>query len=841
MNLPLPLRLAFRDLRGGLKNFKIFLGCLVLGVSTIAGIGSISSSVFAGLEAESRSLLGGDIAIRLAHRPATTVQLNWFKQRAEVSRVTSMRSMAHRKDGKMRTLINLKSVDKFYPLYGSLTLDRTIPLKRLLAHENNIWGAVVERAVLERLNTKIGNIVKIGNTLYRLNAVLISEPDRIGGIRAMTRGPRFMVSAESLASTGLIRPGAQVSYEYRLRLEENSTIKTFKNSISKAFPDVGWRIRDRNSAAPSAEQFINHTAQFLTLVGLTALLIGGVGAGNAVRGYLNGKLGIIAILKCMGANRHLIFFTWLSEIAIMTLAGIILGLLIGCAAPAIVSTALSELLAAPLKLSIYPQPLLMAAAYGALVSVLFSLWPLARACSVKPASLFRDHIIPISGRAGWLVTLTIMLSIAALALLAIFSSHDAKIASGFIAGSAVAFILFHGAGRLIMKLAKLCRIFKYARLRLALANLYRPGAQTANIVLSIGLGLTVLIAVVVVENNIKRQITETMPSKAPGFYFVDIQPHQISDFEETVRRTSSIEKIVMVPMLRGRITHVKGLSASQVKAASNAAWVLRSDRGLTWNKMPPEGARITKGAWWPPDYQGPPLVSFDAGAAKGLGIDIGDKITVNVLGRPITAKVANLRAVDWRTLRVNFVMVLSPGVIENAPQTHIAAIHLDQKFEDALETAVTERFTNISAVRVRYVLKAVSGLMDRIANAIQITAFITILAGTLVLAGAVSAGQQRRIFDSVVLKVLGARRRDILISLLIEFGFIAFLTIFIATMLGTLGGWAILKFVMRAEWIPVYDVVATTMAGATVSMVCIAILGTWRSLGQKPASILRNE
>ena len=841
MNIAVPLRWAFRDLRGGIKHFKIFLACLVLGVGTIAGIGSISSSIFAGLAAESKSLLGGDIAIRLAHRPATSLQLNWFKQRAKVSRVTSMRSMVHRKDGKMRTLINLKSVDGVYPLFGVLTLDPAVPLRNLLAYENNIWGAVVERVVLDRLNTKIGDVVKIGETYYRLNAVLISEPDRIGGIRAMTRGPRFMVSAKSLTSTGLIQPGTQVSYEYRLQLAENLTLKSFKNSLSKAFPNIGWRIRDSNSAAPSAEQFINYTAQFLTLVGLTALLIGGLGAGNAVRGYLDGKLGIIATLKCIGANRQLIFITWLSEIAVMSLGGIILGLLIGCTAPAIVSAALSDLLAAPLKMGIYPQPLLMATAYGVLVSLLFSLWPLARACSVKPGSLFRDIIVPISGQGSCPVNITIILSMATLALLAIFTAHDSKIASGFIAGSAVAFILFYGAGRSIMKLAKLFGVFKTSRLRLALTNLYRPGAQTANIVLSMGLGLTVLVAVVVVENNIKRQITETMPSKAPGFYFIDIQTHQVADFEETVRRTSPTEKIVMVPMLRGRITHVKGISASEVKAASNAAWVLRSDRGLTWNKMAPEGARITKGVWWPPDYEGPPLVSFDAGAARGLDIDIGDYITVNVLGRPITAKVANLRAVDWRTLRVNFVMVFSPGVIEKAPQTHIAAIHLDQKFEDALETAVTKRFSNISAVRVRYVLKAVSGLMDRIANAVQITAFITIMAGTLVLSGAVSADQQRRIYDSVVLKVLGARRRDILISIFIEFGFLAFFTILIATVLGTLGGWAILNFVMRAEWIPVYDVVATTMAGATVFMVLIAILATWRSLGRKPASILRNE
>ncbi|MBD19552.1 MAG: glycosyl transferase family 1 [Rhodospirillaceae bacterium] len=837
----LPIRIAWRDLRGGYKNFKIFFACLVLGVGTIAGIGSTSSSIFAGLEAESRNLLGGDIALRVAHRPINSVQYNWIMDRAEISRVTSMRSMVHNKNTKTRTLINLKSVDSYYPLFGSLSLNRNGRLKDFLKRKDGIWGAIAEQPILERLKAKIGDIVRIGNAFYRLNAVLVSEPDSIGGIRAITRGPRLMISAKSLNSTGLIQPGTQISYHYRLRLPKNYSLKEFKNALSKEFPNAGWRMRDRNTAAPSTEQFINYTAQFLTLVGLTALLIGGVGAGNAIRGYLDGKMRIIATLKCIGAEKRLIFITWLLEIAIMTLGAITIGLVLGCAAPALISKGLSGLLTVPLKLGVYPGPLLIAAAYGILVAVLFSMLPLARACSVKPGNLFRDHIIPIKVGFNLPIYCVTILSLIALVLLAIFTSHDIKIASGFIAGTAAAFLLFFGAGHIIIKFYRIVGTVKNARLRLALANLNRPGSQTANIVLSMGLGLTVLIAVVVVESNIKRQITETMPSTAPGFYFIDIQPHQISAFKQIVQQTRPIKKIIEVPMLRGRITHVKGVPASKVKSASNTAWVLRSDRGLTWNRHPPEGAKIIDGSWWNQDYEGPPLVSFDAGAAKGIGVGIGDKITVNILGRPITATIANLRAVDWKSLRVNFVMVFSPGVITNAPQTHIAAIHLDPKYENAVENAVTEKFSNISAVRVRYVLQAVSSLMGRIAGAIQITALVTILAGTMVLAGAIAAGQQRRIIDSVVLKVLGARKRDIVLTMLIEFIFIAFLTVLIAAVLGTLAGWAVISTIMKAEWIPIFDVVLLTTFGATIFMVSISVLGTWRALAQKPAAILRNE
>ncbi len=841
MNVPLPVRLALRDLRGGLSSFKIFLACLVLGVAAIAGIGSISSSVIAGLAADGRILLGGDVALRLAHRPASREQRVWLNTQADVTRVTSMRSMANRLDQKARMLVNLKSVDGLYPLFGTLKLDRPLELEKALSFKNGAWGTVVEPRILERLSLKVGDNVTIGAAKFEIKAVIISEPDRVGGIRSITRGPRFTVSAESLAATGLIRPGAQISYEYRLRLPEDTTLDSFRTALSEKFPEAGWRIRDRKTAAPSAERFINRTAQFLTLVGLTALLIGGVGAGNAVRGYLSGKTEIIATLKCIGAERRLIFLTWLTEIAAMTLAAILLGLLIGAALPGALSAALAEILPVPLRIGLYAEPLFLASAYGVLVAAAFSLWPLARACSVSPGSLFRDLIVPATSRVGWQVLLGVVACIAALAALAITTAHDDRIAVGFVTGSAVAFALFYGAGKLVMKLAALCGAIKSTRLRMALANLHRPGAQTANVVLSMGLGLTVLVAVVVVQSNIARQITETMPSKAPGFYFVDIQPDQVADFESTVLRTSPIKNINRVPMLRGRITHVKGIPASQVKAPPNAAWVLRNDRGLTWGRTPPEGAIITDGIWWPSDYKGPPLVSFDANAGAGMGLRLGDSITVNVLGRPITAKIANFRAIDWRTLRVNFVMVFSPGVIEHAPQTHIAAIRLDPKYENAVENAVAAKFANISAVRVRDVLKAVSDLMSRIAGAVQLTAAVTILAGTLVLAGAVAAGHQRRIYDSVVLKVLGARRRDVLATLLMEYGLLAISTALLATGLGTVAGWAVLKHVMRAEWLPVTGVVGMTAAAATLFMICIALIGTWRVLGQKPAPLLRNE
>ena len=445
--LPAALRLARRELRGGIKGFRIFLACLALGVATIAGIGSIADALVAGLEADGRVLLGGDVSLRVIHRPISRTQKDWLQANATVSEVTSMRSMAHRTDGAKRTLIYLKAVDNLYPLYGDLVLDNAAPPAQLLAQRNGVWGALVEPWIMERLGLATGDRVRVGDAPYEIRALIRSEPDRIGGARSITFGPRFIVSHDSLAATGLVRPGAQVRYRYRLRLPEKSDLNKFRASLDAKFPEAGWRVRDRTAATPGVKRVIDRTTQFITLVGLTALLIGGVGAGNAVRSYLGGKSSIIATLKCIGATKVLIFQTYLIEIGIMAAMGIGIGLVIGAALPALAASVISQFMALPLRFAIYPGPLLLAAAFGVLTAMAFSLWPLARACGIAPGSLFRDLVAPEHAQPDRAVWLAVGLLIVSLATLAIVTAYDRVIASWFVGGSAVAFALFYGSGR----------------------------------------------------------------------------------------------------------------------------------------------------------------------------------------------------------------------------------------------------------------------------------------------------------------------------------------------------------------------------------------------------------
>jgi len=834
------LGFARRELRGGLKGFRIFLACLALGVGAIAGIGSIAASVVGGLAADGRALLGGDVSIRTLHQPITEGQRRWLAGWGALSTSIRMRSMARSEDGARRALIDLKTIDAAYPLYGAFTLDRALDRGPLFARRDGIWGAAAERALLDRMGLAVGGRIRVGDALYEIRAVVLDEPDKVGGARAITLGPRVIVSEDGLRAAGLIRPGAQVRYDTRLKLADDSRLAEFHRALSAAFPDAGWRVRDHMAAAPGVQRFVDRTTQFLTLVGLTALLIGGVGAGNAVRAFLAGKTATIATLKCIGASRRVIFQTYLLQIGAMTALGILIGLALGAALPFAAAAALAGIAPAPLRLGLYPAPLLLAAAFGVLTASAFALWPIARACETRPASLFRNLVAPSHARPGRRVMLSVALAVVAMAALAVAGAQDRTIAGWFVAGAAIALAAVHLAGRGVMRLAARAGGGR-AMVRLALANLHRPGAQTANVVLSMGLGLTVLVSVVVVEGNIARQITGALPARAPAYYFIDIQPDQVAPFERTVRAVPGVEAIQRTPMLRGRITAIDGTPVEQASVAQNVRWVVRSDRGLTWAAAPPEGTRLVEGEWWPADYAGPPLISLHAETARGFGVGIGDTLTVNVLGRAITARIASLREIDWGSYRLNFVIVFSPGVIEKAPQTHIATVHVDPASEEAVGRAVADRFHNITAIRVRDVLQSLSGLMERIAGAVRLTAAITVLAGALVLGGAVAAGNHRRIYDAVVLKVLGARRRQVVGSLLLEYGVMAAATALIAALAGSVAAWAVLTQVMRAEWTPLPGAVAATALAAALAIVALALAGTWRALGRKPAPLLRNE
>ena len=834
--LGLAFRLARRELRGGLKGWRVFLACLVLGVAAIAGVGSFAASITRALQEDARVLLGGDVELSFTHRAATQPQLDYIARGGQVSTVAEMRAMA-RTDA-ARTLVELKAVDGAYPLVGAVGLGGGIAPRDALARRDGTWGAALEQATLNRLGLRIGDSFAVGDARFVVRAVVEREPDRTANV--FTLGPRVMIALAALPDTGLLQPGSLVRYQYRIALVRPAAAEEWIAALKARFPDAGWRIRGLGEATPGVQRWIDRIAMFLTLVGLSALLVGGVGVANAVRAYLDGKTQTIAVLKCLGAPGRLVMLVYLLQVLALALLAVVIGTGIGALTPSMIGPLVADKLPVAARTGLYPAPLLIAAAFGILTTLAFTLWPVARAREVPAAALFRDLVAPMRRWPRPLAITATIAAVAALAALAIATSIDRKLGAGFVAGALATFALFYAAGGGVAWLAQRISHVRRPGLRLALANMHRPGSPMPSVMLSLGLGLTVMVLIAEAQGNFVRTLREQIPAVAPSFFFIDIQPDQIGPFNALLRGAAGVDAVDQVPALRGRIVRLSGVPVEQAPIAPEAQWAIGSDRGLTYSAAPPPGARIVAGEWWPADYRGPPLVSFDAQIARGMGLGVGDTITINVLGREVEARIANLRAIDWTSLGINFTLVFAPGTLEAAPHTFIATARVAPEAEDGIERAVSERFANVSTIRVKSALATVEATLDSIAAAARGTALIALLAGGLVLAGALAASHRRRIYDAVVLKVLGATRREVLSAFLIEFGLLGAAASVAAVLVGTLCAWILLALYMRIDFQPMALPALVTVVGAVLAVLVLGLAGTWRALGQKAAPVLRH-
>src|SRR5579871_5023279 len=566
---------------------------------------------------------------------------------------------------------------------------------------------------------------------------------------------------------------------------------------------------------------LDRVGLFLSLIGLATLLVGGVGIANATRAYTAAKTPTIATLKCLGAPRRLVFLVYGCEIAALAALAIGAGLAIGALVPRAATPLLAHLLPVAARAGIYIRPLAWAALYGVLTTAAFSLWPLAATGRISAAALFRHRVEPMRPRTAVTMVAASLGLAAVLAAVVVAGAEDRRVASWFVAGAALAFAVFGAAGVAVRLGAGRLGAGRLSRrgwllLRLALANLHRPDAPTVPAVLSLGIALTLLAAVALVEANLRRELDEQMPQAVPAVFLIDIQPAQLAGIAAIVRGLPGA-RIEAVPMMRGRITRLNGVPVERAAVAPAARWALRSDRGLTYAASMPKGSRLVAGTWWPPDYHGPPLISFDAALAEGMGLKLGDTLTVNLLGRDITARIANLRRIDWERLGINFAIVFAPGTLEHAPQSMLAAIN------------------------VREALAAVGRVVRLIAAAVRLTGLLTLAAGALVLSGAIAAGHRRRVYDAVVLKVLGATRGALLSGLLVEHALLGGLAGVIAGGLGTLAAYFVLTRLMNAALVFLPLPMVATVAGAALLSAVLGLAGTWRALGVAAAPFLRNE
>ena len=803
-------------------------------MAAIAAVGSLRDGIERGLATEGRRLLGGDLEIQGGAQPLPDTLRTFLTGRgAHISDIVSMRSMAIAANGE-RQLVELKAVDSAYPLVG--TADTSAgPLQAQLAD----GGIVADPLVLDRLGVKAGAPIRLGQGTFTLRGALTSEPDRVAGPAIL--GPRVMISMAALPATGLVQPGSLLNYDLRTTLPPGADPAATAEAIRAAFPNTGWRIRQTAEAAPGIGRFVDQTGLFLTLVGLTALLVGGIGVATGVRAWLEARARSIATLRCLGASSSTIFATYLIQIGVLATAGIVVGVVGGALLTAIGVWLFGDALPIPPRQGIYPAPLALAAVYGLLTAGAFALWPLARAAQISGAALFRDALLPTRLRnRPALLAMNAALALL-LAGLVVATSPERHFAAWFCGAAAATLALFWLGGLALTALSRYLPAPGAAWARLGVANLHRPGASTGLMLVSLGLGLSTLSAVALIQANIRAEIVEQLPAAAPSFFFIDIQNDEMDHFRQILAAQPGVEKVDEVPSLRARIVSVDGVPAENVKATPETQWALRGDRGLTYSKTLPESSKLVAGSWWPATYDGPPLVSFDANIARGWGVHLGSVIRVNVLGRDIDLKVVSLRDIAWRTLGINFTLVASPGLLEHAPHTHIATVRAKPADEGAILRAVTDAMPNVSGIRVADVLGAVAALVGKIAAALAATGSVTLASGALVLAGAVAAGQRRRMAEAIVLKTLGATRQQIRAAWLVEFGVIGLAAGVLAAVVGTLASWAVVRFVMHADWIFLPGSLAATLLGCTALMLLFGYAGTASALRARPAPYLRNE
>ena len=829
-------RLARRELRGGLKALRIVLACLALGVAAIAAVGTLRAATEAGLRADGARLLGGDIEVRTSQRPMPQAAKDWAASRGAVlSQAVEMRAMAIAPSGE-RTLVELKGVDSAYPLYGALVL---APAEASLVRREGRFGVALDSTIVERLGLRIGEVIRLGEASFTFVAVIATEPDRVASPTVL--GPRALVLETAIPETGLVQPGSLVAWDLRLRLPPGVEARPFARDWQAAHGDGGWRVRFAGEAEPGVNRFLDRAAAFLVLAGLTALLVGGIGVATGVRAWLEARARTIATLRCLGAQAGTILATYLIQVMLLSLVGIAIGLVAGFGLTWLAAQALAGALPVPPRLGLYPRELGLAALYGLLTALAFALWPLGRAQRIPGAALFRDSIVATPGWPSRGILIANGAAVLALAALVIGTAEQPRFAMGFVAGAALTLVLFRLGASLLMRAARAFRHVRRPALRLGLANLHRPGAPTPTMLVALGIGLTTLAAIATIEGNLRRQLADQLPSAAPSFFFIDIQNDQARDFDALARAQAGVDDVRRSPSLRARVVAVDGTPAERMVVAEESRWALRGDRGLTYAATPPEGTRLVAGQWWPADYDGPPLVSFDANIARGWGIGLGSVITVNVLGRDIDLKIASLREIQWRGLGINYVMVASPGLLEAAPHTHIATVRSAPANEVAVLRALTDAFPNVSGIRVRDALEAVAGLLSRVGVALQATSSVTLLAGMLVLAGAVAAGQRARVRDAVVLKTVGATRAQIRSAWLVEFGILGLVAGLLAAAAGSAASWAVVRFVMRGEWVFLPGTLATVVIGCVLLTLALGYVGTALALRVRPAPLLRNE
>ncbi|MEN9718033.1 MAG: hypothetical protein RIQ99_911, partial [Pseudomonadota bacterium] len=747
---------------------------------------------------------------------------------------TRMQAMA--RAGDLAAPIELKAIDRAWPLVGRLTLQdgRTVGAPP----QGDAWLA---EGAAQRLGVRPGGTIAIGTLMLKVGGIIAAEPDRLG--EGFTLGPVVIVAADVPAQAGLTAPGAMYRSKYRIALPQAANPQQVGDALKTRFPSAGFEIRTRDKAAPGAERFVGRMGEFLVLVGLAALVIAGIGIGGGVSSYLEARRTSIATLKVLGATSTDIARIYLLQIGAAALVGSAAGLLAGVLITPLLGKALGSLLPVAPGLVIDPAALGRAALYGLLVALVFAAPPLLTARRYPAMALMRARVAPLARH--WRdAALPVGLGIAGIAALALATAKQPLVTLWFLAGSLALLALLGALGWGLRGLAAALPRPQDPLLRLALGNLHRPGAQTGALVTALGFGLSAFVLLAAVQTSLDANIAARVPQLAPDYFVLDLPQARIGEFHATVANVAPAAQVRTVPALRGAILAYgpegRMTRVADLKEIPEDAWPLRGERGLTYSDGVPEGNTVTAGSWWPNNYRGEPLVSIDEKLAKTLDLQIGDQLTIGLLGVERTARIASFRRIDWDSLGFNYVLVFSPNAIADAPHNLAATINLPTPAaRGPLLRALVRTFPASSVIEVGGVLTQARDLLRQVSLAILAAAAVAVLAGVAVLLGAIAAARASRVYDNVILRVLGASRRQLLLLQLAEYALLGLLLAIVALGLGSALAWLVVVQLFTFDWLPAWPQVLTVLGLGLALVIGFALAGSLPLLRAKPAQALR--
>ena len=827
--------LARRDLHRQFRGLRLLLVCLFLGVGALAAIGSLTAAIRGELAAQGQSMLGGDFEVEVYQRPLSGEENAFLTRYGTLSQGLRMQAMAS--TAETTAPVELKAVDGNWPLYGQLLLDG-----------GSTWTgapppgqAFIAQGVADRLGIGPGGSFTLGTTSVTVAGIIAEEPDRLS--EGFSLGQTVIVPYDVPAQAGLTAPGAMYETKTRLRFDGNYDPEAVDEALADAFPQAGLDTRTRDNASPGAERFVSRMGEFLTLVGLAALVIAGIGIGGGVASYLEARRASIATLKILGATSRDIARVYALQIGAAAFLGSVAGLVAGILVTPLLANALGSLLPVTTDFVFDPAALARAAGFGLLVALVFAAPPLARARDFPAMALMRSRVAPLAG--NWRGSaVPVGLGLGGIALLAFAGTPDARLTAIFLGGAAAVLLLLGLIGRAIRAAAARAPRPANPIVRAALANLHRPGAATGSLVTALGFGLAAFVVLAGVQTSLDGNIERSVPAIAPDYFVLDLPRDGEQRFRAMVEERAPGSTIESVPTFRGMVLAYGPEDdlnyPARMDDMPDDTWALRGERGLTYADRLPAGNVLTEGEWWDADYTGEPLVSVDAELAEAAGLQLGDIIKVGVLGTERSARIVNFRRIDWESLGFNYVFIFSPNTLADAPHNLAATVSFPDNAQPGdLLRQLVRSFPSSSVIEVGPILTEARTILDQVSVAILAAASVAVLAGIAVLLGAIAAARAARLYDTVILRVLGASRAQLLTLQFAEFGLLAGVLAAVALALGTGLAWLIVVQLFEFDWLPDWPRILAVLGSGLLLVLLFALAGSLPLLRAKPAKTLR--